>query len=401
MRAMMTDRSVARVLPPVPQNRGRRFRLVAPLLAMLLAGCATLPTNAPTAKQVERSAEASQATLDYKIVDINAQTAIAPADSGAVGLLELEALSALGSKGRTDMIRTGDTLAVRIFEVGVSLFASPPPAAGAAANPVANAQSFSLQVKEDGTVELPYLGTFAAAGTYPDALAEQIKARLRPFSESPEAMVSIAETVENTAYVSGSVARPGRYRLTSARERLLDILALAGGPDIDVDEAELRLVRGDKVAAVPLNQLHPEDLANIAVMPEDRIVIRKRRKTYTVFGAAERVSQVPFEAPTLSLAEALARVGGPADARANPRGVFLFRFERGKEGERPRPVIYRLDLMNAESYFLAQLFEMQDKDVVLFANADANLPGKFISMLNQLFSPIVTATVLTNNLDNK
>jgi polysaccharide export outer membrane protein len=373
----------------------QQFRLGTPVLALLLAGCATLPTNAPTAKQVERSAASPKATLDYRIVDIDAQTALTP-PANATGLLELEALSALGSQGRTDLIRKGDTLAVKIFEVGVSLFASPATTAGAA-NPVANAENFSLHVKDDGTVELPYIGQFQAAGTYPDALAQQIKGRLRAYSESPEAMVAIAETVENTAYVSGAVTRSGRYRLTPARERLLDVLALAGGPSIGADDAELRIVRGQKAAAVALDELQPEDLANIIVMPEDRIEIRKRRKTYTVFGATEKVSQVPFEAQSLSLAEAVARVGGPSDSRANPRGVFLFRFQRDKPGDPPRPVVYRLDLMKAESYFLAQLFQMQDKDVVLFANADANLPSKFISMLNQLFSPIVTASVLTNN----
>jgi hypothetical protein len=38
---------------------------------------------------------------------------------------------------------------------------------------------------------------------------------------------------------------------------------------------------------------------------------------------------------------------------------------------------------------------MQDKDVVLFANAQANLPSKFLSVINQLFAPIVTVRQAT------
>lgn len=394
---MMTDRSAVRALRLVMQLRAALRALPALLLAAALAGCASLPTSAPTVKQVERGPKSPDATLQYRIVDIDAQTATAPRATNALGMLELEALSALGSGGRTDMIRRGDMLTIRVFEVGVALFAAPPPSTTGAENPIANAQSFSVQVREDGNIDLPYIGALQAAGNYPETLAQTVKGRLRPFSESPEVMVTITETVENTAYVLGAVNRSGRFRLTSARERLLDVLALAGGPKIDYNDAELRIVRGQKVAAVPLDELQPESLANIVVMPEDRIEIRKRRKSYTVFGATERVSQVPFEAEAVSLAEAVARVGGPSDARANPRGVFVFRFERETPGNVPTPVVYRLNLMNAESYFLAQLFQMQDKDVVLFANADANLPGKFIGVLNQLFSPIVTAKVLTDN----
>lgn len=383
--------------PFLRKEGGSFFGILAPLLALLLPGCATLPTNAPTAKQVERSAASEKSELKYEIVDIDAKTAMTPPSSGASGLIELEALSALATTGRTDMIRKGDTLAIRIFEVGVSLFASAPASLTGTENPVANAQTFPVQVKDDGSIELPYIGTFKAAGSYPDGLAQAIKSRLRPFSESPEVMIGIAESIENTVYVSGTVAKSGRYRLTAARERLLDVLALAGGPSIPLDDAEVRIVRGQKVAEVPLNALRAEDLANIVVMPEDRIEIRRQSKTYTVFGATDRVSQVPFATETVSLAEAIARVGGPSDNRANPRGIFLFRLERPKPGEPVRPVVYRLNLMNAESYFVAQMFQMQDKDVVLFANADANLPGKFLGLLNQVFSPVVTAKVLSDN----
>jgi len=364
---------------------------------LALPGCATLPTNAPTAKQVERRADAPQSQLKYEIVDVDATTAMNAPVSGASGLIELEALSALGSTDRTDMIRKGDTLAIRVFEVGVSLFASAPASLTGTDNPVANVQTFPVQVRDDGSIELPYIGTFKAAGNYPDSLAQTVKARLRSFSESPEVMIGITETVESTVYVTGTVARSGRYRLTPARERLLDVIALAGGPSIPVDDAELRIVRGQKVAEVPLSVLRAEDLANIVIMPEDRIDIRRQSKTFTVFGATDRISQVPFTTEKVTLAEAVARVGGPADNRANPRGIFLFRLERGNPGEPVRPIVYRLNLMNAESYFVAQMFQMQDKDVVLFANADSNLPGKFLGLLNQVFSPIVTAKVLSDN----
>lgn len=390
---MIFAQSVART--ETFRGAGHLATILAILMAFLLSGCATLPTSAPTSKQIEAGAKELDQGLDFNLVDIDAATALTPPSGDVVAMLQLEALSTLGEPVRADTIRIGDTLSVSIFEVGISLFASPLPTAGMNESPVATAQVFTLHVTEDGEIELPYLGSFQASGTYPEALAKQIKSRLSAFSESPEVMISITGTVENVAYVSGTVGGPGRYRLTSARERLLDVLALAGGPTIDIDDAEIRILREDKVAVVALNELHAEDLGNITVLPGDRIEIRKRRRTFTVFGATDRVSQMPFESRTLSLAEAMARAGGPADTRANPRGVFLFRFQKVDNQPLLRPVIFRLNLMEPESYFFAQQFQMQDKDVLLFANADANLPSKLIGVINQLFSPLVTARLLT------
>jgi polysaccharide export outer membrane protein len=113
-----------------------------------------------------------------------------------------------------------------------------------------------------------------------------------------------------------------------------------------------------------------------------------------VFGATDKVSQVPFQVRSLSLSEAVARVGGPSDTRANPKGIFLFRFEHSPDGKTDKPVIYRLDLMNPQSYFLAQRFTMRDKDLIYFSNSVANPPAKFIALINQLFSPVVTARYL-------
>ena len=229
-----------------------------------LSGCASLPANAPTSHQVQHSLK--RGDMPYTLVDIDTKVAMTPTPPNRLPLLQLEALGAGPGTGaeRTDLIRPGDTLTIAIYEVGVSLFANAAPAALAGdAGPTANAQRITVQVRDDGTIDLPYIGTLKAEGTYPESLAAEIKGRLRRFSESPEALVGITDTVENVAYVSGLVAKSGRYRLSSARERLLDVIALAGGSTVEPADAELRIVRGDRVATVPLIALSPEDLANI------------------------------------------------------------------------------------------------------------------------------------------
>jgi polysaccharide export outer membrane protein len=361
-----------------------------------LSGCATLPTNAPTAHQVQRELRSGViGGVPYRLVDIDPAVAMEPAQSNRLPMLQLEALGAGTMPGRTDLIRPGDTLSIAIFEVGVSLFSGGSSVLAAGGGPTAIAERMTVQVKDDGAIDLPYVNVVRAEGAYPDSLAATIRARLRQFSQSPEVLVAITDSVESVAYVSGLVGKSGRYRLSSAREKLLDVIAIAGGSSVDPAEAEVRIVRGDRTAAVPLADLLPEELANVTVLPGDRIQLLRRRKSFTVFGATDRVSQVPFETASISLAEAIARVGGPSDARADAKAVYLFRFERAGPAGKPQPVIYRLNLMHPQSYFAAQLFPMQDKDVLLFANAGANIPGKFLNVINQLFSPFVTVRAAT------
>jgi polysaccharide export outer membrane protein len=116
-----------------------------------------------------------------------------------------------------------------------------------------------------------------------------------------------------------------------------------------------------------------------------------------VFGATTKVSQVSFETGEVSLAEAMARVSGPNDSQADASAVFLFRYDGELEkaaGE--RPIIYRLNMLDPASYFIAQRFKMRDKDVIYVANASANQPSKFLGVINQLFAPFVTVRAATH-----
>lgn len=366
------------------------------LFALALSGCASLPSNGPTVGQVRNSAKfADAAPIPYSLVKIDANVVTHLAVTQSPGLFELGALATAPVPERADLIRRGDTLTVTLFEVGVSLFgASATPltagmgAADAARAPTAGAQTLIATVREDGAIELPYIGTVQAAGAYPETLAATIKQRLRKFSESPDVVVNITESLKNVVYVGGAVTRTGRVRLTAAHEHLLDVLALSGGSPLDVNELQVTLVRGAHSVTAPLNQIGAADAANVTLLPGDRISLERVRPTYTVFGATDRVSQIPFEARTVNLAEALARAAGPSDSRANPRGVYVFRLEKAADGT-PRAIIYELNMLRPDTYFIAQLFPMRDKDVILFANSSTNAVQKALGLISNLFNPFV------------
>ena len=359
--------------------------------ALGLSACASLPNSGPTLHQVVKEAHAPEPPVPFTLIPLNTVAALPTAALLDSGIARMTVLARDPGPVRADLIRPGDELSIAVFEVGISLFgAGAVPATGVGTTPrtpVAGAQALTMEVREDGFIDLPYAGSIRAAGTYPEDLAAMIRRRLKPLSENPEVSVAIATSVENVAYLGGAVVRSGRYRLTAAHEHLLDVIALGGGSAVDLNELQVQLQRGDEAVTAPLNRIGPGDPANLVVHPGDRIQLVRVRPSYTVFGASEKVSQIYFEAREVSLAEAVARAAGPLDSRANARGVFLCRYEIGADG-RPRPVVYQLNLLKAGAYFIAQRFPVRDKDVILFANSSGNMTQKLVSLFSNLFSPV-------------
>ncbi|BBD03672.1 polysaccharide biosynthesis/export protein (plasmid) [Sphingobium sp. YG1] len=201
--------------------------------------------------------------------------------------------------------------------------------------------------------------------------------------------------------------------LTLARERLLDVVAERGGINRAVQTGSstatgtgaqdviVRFTRRGRVAEQALDSIVAGSADDLLLLGGDRIELIRQPRTFTVFGALDRISQIPFESRTLTLAEALARAGGPNDGRADPRSVFVFRLapdinqsadaEQSGAGQTAVavPLAYRIDMMQAQNYFLAQRFVMRDKDLIYIGNASANQPLKLVQALGQLFSPVI------------
>lgn len=199
----------------------------------------------------------------------------------------------------------------------------------------------------------------------------------------------------NSAYLFGDVTRPGRIALSAARQRLLDAVATSGGAKAAGADTLIRFTRGDEAAEMRLGDIRAGSVDDLFLLPGDRIELVREPRSFSVFGATPKVSQVPFDTLTVSLAEALARVGGPNDVQADPKAIFLFRYDAAAIAAGRAPVIYRLNLMKPEGYFLAQRFEVHDKDLIYIANAASNPVSKFVGIINQFFAPILTARVAT------
>lgn len=416
-------------------SRGRARRAMMAALLISVSGCATLPSNGPTAPQIVKDVNGPSNVMGYGIVEINPQTVQMSPLSAVNGAGQLVKLAATG---QVDSIGPGDVLSIDIFEVGSTLFTGGTTSIGTPVDPGAaqiapSARSESLGngvvVDRDGQISVPYVGRVQAAGLTTAEIQERIRRGLRGMSQSPQVLVSVRQNVSNTIVVMGMVSRPGRQPLSLAREHLLDAIANAGGISTGFStgtntgtgtgpqDMVIRFTRGGRSIEQPLDSIQSGSPDDLLLLPGDRIEVIRQPRTFIVFGATNRVSQLPFESRAVSLAEALARIGGPSDSQADPTAIFVFRYSPGANAlvkaqiagtvpvaPRPditsvdpgeRPIIYRLNMMRASSYLLAQRFAMQDKDVIYIANARSNQPTKLVQIVNLLFSPFFSVRAAT------
>ena len=92
-------------------------------------------------------------------------------------------------------------------------------------------------------------------------------------------------------------------------------------------------------------------------------------------------------------------VGGLNDNRADPGGVFVFRFEEAKlvnpslitlssiPPSGKVPVVYQVDFEDPGSFLVTQNFMMQDKDVMYVANMPSAEVEKFMRMVGMVLTP--------------
>jgi polysaccharide export outer membrane protein len=381
-------------------RHGRAAIAVGALLG-LVAGCSALPTAGPTASDViSQEVQGDRTRFDLVDVDDNVVAALAmvPQESFHVRFKKY-------GQPPPPKIGVGDSLVVSIWEAASGgLFSSAP-------TDHVSTGSRSVTIPEqvvgrDGAISVPFAGRIAAAGHLPVEVQHAIEHRLADKAIEPQAIVTVTKSLSNSVTVTGEVVHGQRVPLSVKGDRLLDVIAAVGGAKSPIYETFVRLSRGGVTATIPMETLVSDPAENIYAQPGDVLTLVRLPQSFTAFGATGANAQIPFSSEKMTLVEALGKAGGLQDLRSDPAGVFMFRFEppnvvaalgrpqlrTGPGGD--SPVVYRLDLRDARSYFLAQRFPLRDKDIIYVANADLNELQKFFTLLNTLTGPVITGIVV-------
>jgi capsule polysaccharide export outer membrane protein ctrA len=378
------------------------------LCVSLLAACSSLPTSGPSTRNVvalgQQSATAE--VPEVELIDVNGAV--------AQSLYQAQVNQSFAQLGdgtsSIGAINIGDVLDITIWEAPPAvLFGGALSSTGSG-----NAQQTKLpeqMVSSAGTISVPFIGDVSVLGKTPVQVQNIIKGRLKKMANQPQVMVRMVQN--NAANVS--VIRAGnsvRMPLTAAGERVLDAVAAVGGSTANVQDTNVQLTRGNVVRTIALEDLVAHPRQNILLRRGDVVTMITNPSTFTSMGAVGHTQQIGFSVKGLSLAEAVGRMGGLQDYSADARGVFVFRYaplselppekqskwvEKGYGDRAEIPVVYRLNLADANSMFWMQRFPVKDKDVVYVSNAPMAEVRKFLSFV---FSPVVSGANSINNLVN-
>lgn len=124
---------------------------------------------------------------------------------------------------RTELVRVGDRLTVRVF-------GEDPLSIGGA------------RVRAGGTITLPLLGEYGVAGKKPADIAKELEKQLAPFVTSPHVSVTIDQS-QVVITVIGEANSNGRLEMDWPLT-LIQALAQAGGLTEFADESAIYVLRG-------------------------------------------------------------------------------------------------------------------------------------------------------------
>jgi polysaccharide export outer membrane protein len=389
------------------------------IIVASLSSCAVLPAAGPGYRAIADGATTKSTStsksvgISYAMVDINKHiakifdyTVINSLDKGFGG----------GRGPAPDIpLGIGDVIQVTIFEAQAGGLFIPDDAGSRPGNYITLP---SQTIDHEGMINVPYAGPVKAAGRPVSEVQDDIQKRLANRAIEPQVVITTTLSRSSNVSILGDVNTPAQLEVSPAGERVLDVIARAGGLNAPGYETYVTVERKSRQATVVFRTLVDNPKENIFVRPGDTIYVNRERRTYLLFGASQQAGRIDFEDSNLTMGEAMAKGGGLLDARANPSQVFLYRevdrktlAEAGVDVSKYQgdviPTVFRADLRDPAIFFAIQQFKMKDKDIIYVANADAVELTKFMAIVNDISGTtanVPSNAVTTNNsikrLDN-
>lgn len=372
----------------------------------LLVSCANLPTSGPNKGSIEKVEQQNTNIPAVQLIKL---------DDKAVGdtPFQVQSFKQLGSSKQRyqGVVSSGDLLDITLWEAPPAiLFGSVLDESGVSAS-----QSTRLpeqMVSNNGRVTIPFVGSLRVAGKTPEQIQTDIVNRLQSIANQPQAIVRVVKN--NSANVTVLTKSSAvRMPLTTYGERVLDAVTAAGGTSGELQDIAVQLTRNNQVKTISLAKLAREPQENILLRSGDVLSLINNPLSFTAMGAVGNSKDIRFSAEGLTLAEAIGRLGGLNDDRADPRGVFIFRYvpfeemplskqnewqAKGYHNGMKIPTVYQANLLEPQSMFWIQQFPIKDKDIVYVSNAPLAEYQKFIRMIFGATTPAVSAVNSVNNL---
>ncbi len=376
----------------------------AAAVALALGACSTVPNSGPTRANVVSTSTASD----------NPYLLIRVSDFVTQKLASFPGPSLYGKFGDyrgpiEQRIGVGDTVIVNVFEAASGgLFSQPVSTADTTGSHSATVPPQVVQ--RDGTITVPYAGPVEVVGKTTPEVEKIIVDKLTGKAIEPQAIVTISQPIFSSITVTGESVKGGRLPLSTKGDHLLDVIAEAGGITSPANQTFLELTRRGRTVRVPFQTLLNTPRENIYARPGDVLTVVRYPLSFTAFGATLRNSVINFDALGISLEEAVAQAAGLVDDRADPEGVFIFRYEpisvvRDFPGLTANqaalnlvPTVYIINMRDPASLLLARKFSVHDKDILYVSNSPINDLQKFLGIVSTVTGPVISIGTLAASL---
>jgi polysaccharide export outer membrane protein len=375
------------------------------MLFLSLGGCASLGASGPETRTVRHAAGENVGTANIEII---------PATDAVARRILAASHSTLFSEALGDVppeetiIGPGDTLQISVWEAppavlfGATVNFGTNNSGELATGTVAQQNTIpEMMVDTDGYIQVPFVGAVKVAGRTPRQIEREVTNRLSGMAHEPQVAVRITRNANSRVTLVGEIANNTQIPLTPKGERLLDVLAEAGGVKTPINKTMIQITREGHVVSLPLETVIRDPAQNVRLQADDVVTAISQSYSFTSLGETGTSAEIPFESTGITLAQALGRAGGLKSDRADVRGVFIFRLEdpaaldpataatarRTPDGR--IPVIYTVDLKNPASFFVAQSFPIRDKDVLYVSRAPLTDLQRFVAIIGSMVFPVL------------
>jgi len=381
------------------------------LVVAALSSCTALPRSGPSHRDIDKAATSTLVSAE-KTVGI--KYALVDVDKHVASLFDYSIINSLdkgfgGGRGPAPDVAlgNGDVIEITIFEAQAGGLFIPDDAGSRPGNYITLPKQ---TIDRDGMINVPYAGAIKAAGRPVSEVQTDIQKRLANRAIEPQVVITTTLSRSSNISILGDVNSPAQLEISPAGEKVLDIIARAGGLNAPGFETYVTVERNNRQATVLFRTLIDNPKENIYVRPGDTLYVNRERRTYLLFGASQQAGRMDFADSNLTMGEAIAKGGGLLDARADPSQVFLYRqvdrkslVAAGVDVSRFQgdiiPTVFKANLRDPAIFFAIQEFKMKDKDIIYVSNADSVELTKFMSILNDVSD--TTANIPANALTTK
>lgn len=348
-------------------------RLFTPtLLCIALSGCALAPgqhLETGTFLGGEASEDSNVEIIPITPKLLSVQQAVSQSRQATSLPVEL-----LNFKPAPYRVGVGDVLQVIVWDH---------PELSAPAGQQQQTEANGRQVRHDGTMFFPFVGSISVAGKTLGEIREELSQKLKQWIEVPQVDVNAIRINSAKVTFSGAFERPTEQAVSQAPLSLMAAVGNAGIKSLEADLTGLTLIRDGKEYRIDLdawNRGESKSLDTVFLKPGDHLHLayNDRRKVY-ILGEIARPGSYAFKTNSLPLSDVIGLAGGIRQETANGDAVYVI---RGAVENQTAPIrVFHLSARSPVSMALASRFELQPQDVVFVGPAGIVRWNRFLSQL--------------------